>query len=123
MIEWMPIKDSIPLNLENAVAVIKNFSSRGLNVVVPYPLSKENYEYMVDSLRDMKVDIKVFTLAPRLSLAVANRGTRELTREEIERIKYHYEIGIPNPSFGEIIDNSDQSPDDTAEYIFKRLGF
>lgn len=37
MISWMPLEDSIPLNLRNTVSLIKNFVSDGLNVVIPYP--------------------------------------------------------------------------------------
>ena len=28
MIEWMPIDQAVPINLENAVSVIKNFTKR-----------------------------------------------------------------------------------------------
>ena len=121
MIDWMPIKDSIPLNLENAVSVIRNFVARNLNVIVPYPLSQKNYDYMVGKLKDLGVDIHVFTLAPKLEKALTNRGARELENSEKDRIKYHYEIGIHNPSFGEIIDNSEQTPEETAKYILSKI--
>ena len=50
MIEWMPIDEAIPLNLENALTVIRNFLNRGLNVIVPYPLSQKNYDHFVSGL-------------------------------------------------------------------------
>ena len=40
-IEWMPIEEKIELNLENAVSVIKNFTKRKFDVIVPYPLSQK----------------------------------------------------------------------------------
>ncbi|MEI6479933.1 MAG: hypothetical protein WCO12_00205 [bacterium] len=121
MIDWMPIDQSVPINLENALSVVKNFSSRKLNVIVPYPLSQKNYDYMMGSLKDVDTKIYIFTLAPKLEKALTNRGTRELDDWEKERIQHHYNIGIPNPSFGEIIDNSDQAPEETADHILNKI--
>lgn len=121
MISWMPIDQAIPINLENAISVIRNFSKRGLNVIVPYPLSQKNYEYITDSLKDVDDQKYFFTLAPSLEKAITNRGTRELDDQEKDRIAYHYNIGIQSPSFGEIIDNSDQSPEETARIILAKI--
>ncbi len=121
MVGWMPIDEVIPLNLENAVSLIRNFSKARLNVVVPYPLSQKNYEYITNSLGDLNDKIYFFTLSPRLENAITNRGTRELTDKQRERIKYHYKIGIPNPAFGEVIDNSEQTPEETANIILGKL--
>ena len=121
MIDWMPIDQAVPINLENAVSVIKNFVSRNLNVIVPYPLSQKNYDYMISNLNDLNTKIFVFTLSPKLEKVLTNRGTRELDDWEISRIKHHYDIGINNPSFGEIIDNSDQDPQETVEYILSKI--
>lgn len=121
MISWMPIDQAIPINLENAISVIRNFSKRGLNVIVPYPLSQKNYEYITDSLKDVDDQKYFFTLAPSLEKAITNRGARELDDQEKDRIAYHYNIGIQSPSFGEIIDNSDQSPEETARIILAKI--
>lgn len=121
MIDWMPLDQAIPLNLENAVSVIRNFSGRGLNVIVPYPLSQENYDYLSAHLKDLGIPIMVFTLAPTLDKALTNRGERELNDLERERIKRHYNIGIPHPTFGEIIDNSEQAPEETAGDILNKI--
>lgn len=121
IIEWMPIDQAVPLNLENALSIIRNFSKHKIHVIVPYPLSQKNYEYLKNGLNDLSTPIVVFTLAPTLEKALTNRGGRELDGWERERIKYHYKIGIHTPSFGEIIDNSEQSPEQTAEYILKKI--
>lgn len=119
MIEWMPLEQAIPLNLENAVSVIKNFSKQGIHVIVPYPLSQKNYEYVVKELEPL--EIKVFTLAPSLESALSNRGNRELDEKEKDRIKRQYEMGIHTPSFGEVIDNSSTTPEQTTEIILNKL--
>lgn len=120
-VDWMPLKDSIPINLENTISLIENFSKRDLNVVVTYPLSQRNYEYLIENLKDIGKNIYTFTLNPKLEKTVANRGTRELDEWEKERIKYHYNIGINNPSFGITTDNTDQSPEETAEIILNYI--
>lgn len=121
MINWMPIEQSIPLNLENAVSVITNFAKKNLNVIVPYPLSQKNYDFMMEHLKGLDADIHVFTLAPQLEKALTNRGTRELSDWEKERIQHHYAIGIPSPTFGEVIDNTEQTPEETLEYILTKM--
>ena len=121
MIEWMPIDQAVPLNLENAVSVIRNFSKRGISVIVPYPLSQKNYDYIMSGLKDLGEIIFVFTLAPKLDKVLTNRGTRVLDDAERERINHHYKIGIANPSFGIIIDNSEQSPAETTSLILDKI--
>ncbi|MFH2004259.1 MAG: hypothetical protein ABIK27_05930 [Bacteroidota bacterium] len=121
MISWMPIEQSIPLNLENAVSVITNFVRKNLNVIIPYPLSQKNYHYMMENLKDLNTAIHIFTLAPQLEKVLTNRGAREINEWEQERIKHHYAIGIQNPAFGEVIDNTNQTPEETAEYILNKI--
>ena len=118
-IAWMPLEKSIPINLENAVAVIKVFVNRGINVIVPYPLGKVDYEYLMDKLKEHQKQLHFFTLSLKLEKPLENRGSRELTDWEKERIKYHYNIGIPNPDFGKIVDNTDQTPIQTADQILE----
>jgi len=121
MIEWLPIDQAIPLNLENALAVISNFVKRNINVIVPYPLSQKNYDYFTADLKDLNIETHVFTLAPKLENALTNRGTRELDDWERKRIQYHYDIGIHKPNFGQIIDNTDQKPEETVKLILAQL--
>jgi len=121
MIEWMPLEKAIPLNLENAVSLIRNFAKRNLNVIVPYPMSLKNYDYMMASLGDLGVMISVFTLAPKLEKVLTNRGTRELTDWERQRIQHHYDTDIHKPNFGEIIDNTEQTPEETVKIILNKI--
>ncbi len=121
MIDWMPIDEAVPVNILNAVSVIKNFVKSGLNVIVPYPLSQKNYDFVMSELKEIDSKIYVFTLSPKIEKTLTNRGTRDLSESERGRIKYHYDIGIHSPSFGEIIDNSEQAPEETAEYILNKI--
>ncbi|MEI7688615.1 MAG: hypothetical protein WCI91_00340 [Candidatus Nomurabacteria bacterium] len=121
MIDWMPLNEAIPINLENTISLIKNFSNKNLNTIIPYPLSKKNYDFILNELKDINTKIYTFTLAPKLETVLINRGTRELDDSERERIKYHYNIGIHKPIFGEIIDNSNQTPEETANFILSKI--
>ena len=121
MIEWMPLEQTIQINLENAVSLIKNFSKNGLSSIVAYPLSQKSHDYLMSQLESLNEKIYFFTLSPKLEKVLTNRGKRELTGWETERIKHHYERGIHKPDFGETIDNSEQTPEETAKIILERI--
>jgi len=121
MISFMPLEQSIPINQENALSLIRNFVNEGLNVVVPYPQSERSYNYAVDNLKDLDTKIYAFTLSPKLEKTLTNRGTRELDDWERKRIQYHYDVGINKPTFGEIIDNTEQTPEETVKIILNKI--
>ena len=118
-IQWMPLDESIALNLKNAGAVGGNFLASGLNVVVSYPLNQEEYVYLSEQYRPFEV--YCFTLSPRLEVLHRNRGGRPLTEWERERISFHYQSGIASPSFGVSVDNSDLTAEQTAQKILKAI--
>lgn len=120
-IVWKPIQECVQLNIKNALGVMKNFIDEGIDVIVTYPLSQKNFDFVVEELGPYAADFKVITLAPTLENALENRGGRELDEWEAERIKHHYNIGIPNPKFGEIIDNSNQTPEETVKAVLSLL--
>jgi uridine kinase len=113
MINWMPLEESIPLNLKNALSLTLNFIERNINVIISYPLSKMEYEFFNKSL-PLEVERFYFTLSPRIDYVLKNRGTRELTEWEIERIKYHYKTDVNNPGAGIVIDNTLHTPEETV---------
>ena len=120
-IRWMPLDEAIPLNLQNAVAVTRDFVAYGLNVVISWPLPRDSYDYLMHELTPLGVPIYCFTLNPDLTAALTDRGTRELTEWELRRIPYHYETGINSPPFGVVIDNTRQTPDETARTILEHV--
>jgi hypothetical protein len=120
-VPWMTLDEAIPLNLQNAVAVTRCFVQFGLNVVISYPLPDEDYDYLMGELQPLAVPIFTVTLSPALDVALTNRGARELTRWEKQRIPYHYSTGINSPSFGRVIDNTHQMPEETARLILAMM--
>lgn len=116
MYDWIPLEEAIPLNLKNALSLTLNFIEENIDVIITYPLSRDEYEFFN---RYLPADVQrfFFTLNPRLDYALTNRGTRELTEWEIERIKYHYTTGVNNPGFGITLDNTMQTPEETLSDI------
>jgi len=118
-ISWMSLGEAMTISIENAILLIKNFVKNNINVVVPYPLSRKNYDDFMAGLKEDSESIQVFTLSPKKEVALKNRGSRALDDQEKERIEYHYQIGIHQPDFGIIIDNSEDTPRETATKIMK----
>lgn len=113
------LEERIPLNLRNAALVAHTFLDAGLPVVVTYPLYADDYTALSDALAPYPVH--AYTLAPPLEIALTNRGFRALSAWEKDRIRHHYATGIPRPSFGVVLDNSDQPPAVTAFRILESI--
>ena len=113
-----PLEEAIPITLENIVAVVRNLEKHGFTCIVPYPLSGSNYLYITDGLRNSG-NIYVFTLSPKMEKVLRDNPDRKITGWEKNRIRHHYTVGIATPAFGFVIDNTNESPDETTERIFK----
>jgi len=44
-----------------------------------------------------------------------------LSQREVDRIAFHYRTNLHDPGFGVRIDNSEQTPTETAEVILRHL--
>lgn len=121
-IRWMPLLESLPLNLANAVAVTRNFVQHGLHVVLSYPLRQADYDYLIAQLTPLDVPIYTFTLHTTLDVLLTNRGDRELTAWERARINEMVTEGYGHPLFGAIIDNTHLNADETAARIVAMIG-
>ena len=119
MFSWMPLEEAIPITLDIGINLIKDLVKNNMSVIVSYPLSKKDYDLINERLSDINQKIYFFTLSPKLEEILKDKGSRKLTKWEIERIKYHYSTGIHNPSFGITIDNTHKTPEETVEEILK----
>jgi hypothetical protein len=115
------LAEAIPINLENAVCVTRNFVRHDFHVIITSPLGIDDHAYLIDQLTPCHVPIYTFTLSPDLSVAVTNRGTRELSAYEVRRIHEQYADGRHHPPFGETIDNTALSPAETATHLLRRI--
>lgn len=90
-------------------------------IIFAYPLVEKTYERFKALEKD---DIKFIniTLSPSLEVCLTNRGQRELDNWEINRIRQMYAENYHNPVFADlIIDNSKQTPEETAKTILNFL--
>ncbi|EKE00070.1 MAG: hypothetical protein ACD_22C00097G0001 [uncultured bacterium] len=109
------------LSIENAALITKNFVKHGLNVIFTYLLEEDDYNNTIQMLSAIDTKIYFFTLNPDISVVLTNRGNRELSSKEQERIRHHYKIGTNKPSFGQIIDNTNQTAEETANTILEAI--
>lgn len=116
-VSWLPLEESIELNLENAVDVAKNFDLRGINSVIAYPLSEKDYLFVRELLECAGIDVIPITLYPGLVSLCSNRGGRELSDWEVSRIGELVDTGIAKPDFSHIIDNSKISVEETVDKV------
>jgi hypothetical protein len=114
----LALSKDIPEAIRLAIKKIDELTNEGKLVVANYVLRQEDYEQLHHGLSDK--DQRYFTIAPRLSIARSDRG-RGLNDWEYERIKHHYDIGIANPKFGEIIDTSEMTIEEAADTIISKL--
>ena len=117
----LPLADAVPITLQNIVSISANFLATGFDVIVDYPLGKSDYERLRDALADRATAIHAFVLSPRLEVAQRKRGDRTLSQYEVERIAFHYRTGLHDPGFGVRIDNSEQTPEETADWILETI--
>ena len=112
------LSKDIPKAIELTIRQINQLTSKGRNVVGNYVLGQNDYEMLHKGLNDKSQYF--FTLAPRLEVVRKDRG-RGLNNWEHKRIKYHYDIGIANPKFGEVLDTSDLNIKEVVELIISYL--
>ena len=122
-IRWVPLEESIELNLQNAIAVAKNFHAKGISSIISYPLSRSDLVFIKALLGDETILVHAITLYPGLDKLKTNRGTRELTDWEFNRIGELHAMGIATPDFGITIDNSEQTVEETAAEVLRLVGF
>lgn len=122
-VRWMPLAQSIPLNLENAAAVTSVFVRHGLNVVVSYPLSANDHAFLLERLSGLGRPVHTFNLAVPLEVLLADRGERLLEERERRRILEMRREGLLSPPFGVTVDNHGQPPDETAHRVLALAGF
>jgi adenylate kinase family enzyme len=122
-IRWMPLEETIELNLQNAITIATNFHSKHISSVISYPLSKSDFEFIKDLLNDSSIEVHAVALYPGIDQLKTNRGNRELSEWEVNRIDELHRMGVTKPDFGTIIDNSSQTVEETVDSVLNTVGF
>ena len=119
----LDFKGSIALRLERLDTTLQKLIAEGTHplVIFAYPLSASNHARW-SALQGHGVQLKYITLAPDLETCLTNRGTRELTAWETNRIQQMYDQGFQKPEHADlVINNTHQTPAETATQIIRHF--
>lgn len=121
-VSWMPLEETFELNIKNAIAIAKNFHELNIHSVISYPLSEDNFNYINKLLLGSDIELHAIALYPGIDKLKTNRGMRKLTEWEVQRIDELHEMGLSKPCFGTVIDNSEQTIQETTTRVLQLVG-
>jgi hypothetical protein len=116
-VRCLPLRACIRFCIEDAAVLARSWRSRGLDVVLSWPVSAGNLDYFRELVAE---PVRAFTLLPRLEVALSQRGARVLSAKERRRIRQMYAAKESHPA-GAVIDNSDEPADQTVRSIMSVL--
>jgi hypothetical protein len=108
--------------MENAVAVARNFLRAGLDVILSYPLSRSDYGFVRSRFEDVDAECIAITLYADRSVGKTNRGCRELTEWERNRIDWMHDHGLARPGIGPLIDTTRLTVEETVAEVLRLAG-
>lgn len=108
--------------LEDSIDLAKKWSERGYLPIITWPVYGEGLNKMISYSKKLSIEPVIINLIPSKETAKHNRGERELTEKEINRIEYLYETeNIGNPLMGYSIENTNQSVDETVKEVMNYI--
>lgn len=119
----LDFKGRIALRLERLDAALRKQIADNIHplVIFAYPMSEGNYARWI-ALAGKGVEFKSVTLSPDLEVCLTNRGTRDLTEWETNRIQQMYDLGYHNPPQADlVINNTHQIPQQTVDQIISHF--
>ncbi len=106
--------------IQDGIDLAGNWIDRGFIPILNWPIYGDELSFMQTYSLQKELIPVLFNLIPKYESITVNRGGRELTKREIERIEYMYKIcKMDVPDFGYSIDNSFLSPEETTLKIIK----
>ncbi len=114
---FLSFEEYLKLNYEIFFEIVGVYNKRNIGVIIVYPIGEEKYTELKDRLNTFQI----FAIDPTLEVVLTDRGERKLSEQERERIKYHYEKNIHNPSFGVRIETKDNPPEEIAKEIISKI--
>jgi hypothetical protein len=84
-------------------------------------MGHEDYGFLEGHLRPLGQSIRAFSMDTDVDVLLTNRGQRELSDHERQRINEQYTDGRYRSAFGEIVGNTTSTAEQTAQQILARL--
>lgn len=104
--------------IKDALEQAKKWSQRGYLPILTWPLIGDD-GIMFEYAEKIGLEPIVVNLVPQKDSIKRNRGGRELTEWEMNRIDYMYENNVHKPKFGTSINNTHQTVDETLAEVMK----
>lgn len=104
--------------IKDALELAKNWSERGYLPILTWPLIGDD-QIMFDYAKEIGLEPVMINLVPEKNSIKRNRGERELTEWEMNRIDYMYENNVHKPKFGSLIDNTNQTVEETLKEVME----
>jgi ribosomal protein S18 acetylase RimI-like enzyme len=118
----LTLAQAIPYALADAASLAEAWTGRGFHVIVNWPIEPANLRYFAAVAAQSGAPLFVFTLLPRRAVALGDRGERRLIGSERARIKEMYAgMYAAGRGAGIVIDNSDQTADETVQIILDHI--
>jgi len=104
----------------DALDLAKKWSERSYLPIITWPVYGDGLQKMLSYCKELGLEPILINLIPDKETAKQNRGQRELTEWEYNRIEYMYETeNIRNPAIGFSVDNTDQNIEETVKEIMR----
>ena len=115
----LPHKDRGQCVFEDAAAVAANWINRGFDVIFlgAFWGLKPLRDALTPRLGEHQVEYHRFTLAPPLEIALQTRGPRKINEKDRDWVRQTYEWKLHDVDSGFVIDNQNQTPEQTADLI------
>ena len=118
----LSIENKANFIIQDALDLARNWLNRNRLPILNWPIWGEGSEFMIAYAKQLKIEPVIINLIPNIEIVKTNRGERELTEWELNRIDYMHQTGnINNPAYGFCIDNGHLTPDETVEIIIRTL--
>src|ERR1700744_5831509 len=114
----LPLEQKLNFIIQDALDLAGNWTARGFLPILNWPLNGEEAEFMLNYAKQSALEPVIINLTPDLETLKKNRGERELTEWELNRIDFLYHTyNINTPKYGISIDNTHLSATETANKI------
>ena len=114
-----------PYVIEDLATLAVNWLDRDFDVILPGLFWKSTFEQLSgligERLGGRQVEFCCLILAPPLEVVLQDPDRRQLSEEMFDFIRGQYDEKLHEPGFGIVIDNQDQTPQETADLIARQI--
>lgn len=108
--------------LEDSLDLAKKWSKRGYLPIITWPIYGDGLKKIINYSKELSIEPVIINLIPSKETAKHNRGERELTEKELNRIEYMYETeNIGKPMRGFSTDNTNQTVGETVKEVMNYI--